>query len=75
VAYLTISQLQADKPALLEFVRAAAQGILTQLQGSPGGAAAVGPATGGTPAAAATAGLPPAWPRQLCSSSSSLQRS
>lgn len=59
MAYLTISQLQADKPALLEFVRAAGQGILTQLQGSPASAAAAGPAAGGTPAAAATAGPGP----------------
>ncbi|KAL4425853.1 hypothetical protein ABPG75_009869 [Micractinium tetrahymenae] len=39
VAYLTISQLRADKPALLEFVRAAGQGILTQLAGSTAAAA------------------------------------
>lgn len=41
---MTISQLKGDKPALLEFLQAAGQGILTQLPSSTAGA------TGATPA-------------------------
>lgn len=37
VAYLTISQLQADKPALMDFVRAAGAGILTRVASSAAG--------------------------------------
>ncbi len=37
VAYLTISQLQADKPALMDFVRAAGAGILIRVASSAAG--------------------------------------
>lgn len=68
VAYLTISQLRGDKPALLEFVRAAGAGILTQLAGStasgvgrPGSAvaAAVAAAARKSPFAAIAAAATP----------------
>lgn len=52
MAYLTISKLRAHKPALMEFVRAAGQGVLTQLVGRPA-AGTGGPGSAVTATAAA----------------------